>query len=338
MSFLVLPASTNYKIEGFSFGNAGGGMGTSPNFGMQANVGELAGKSVGNSYDLGAGLAWVRQANVPTISMDNPANYYNKLHITIGIQDNPSDTRFAVAISKDNWATTQFVKSDLSVGSSLTMADYLTYQQWGAAGGVNIVGLEPGTSYKVKAKAIQGMYTETDFGPEASAATENPTLVFDIDVAATDIQTTPPYLLSLDDLIPGDVVTSSEKVWISLETNATAGGSVFVYGQNGGLYSLSAGYTIPAVSGDLGVLSNGFGAQGVGVTQTGGGPLLLDDNFNLAGNSVGLVDTLVRQAFKSAGPLVGGRGSLLIKAKSDNNAPAAGDYSEILTVIGAANF
>ena len=175
---------------------------------------------------------------------------------------------------------------------------------------------------------MQGSYSETGYGPIASVATVNPTLTYEIDVSPIDTQTTPPYLIDLSSLYPGSVITSSSKVWVSLDTNATSGGSVFLYGLNGGLKSSTAGYTISAVSGDLGVLSNGFGAQGVGATQISGGP------FNI----VGMTDTLVRQMFYSTTPMTSGRANFVIKAKSDNNVPEAGDYTETLTVIAAANY
>ena len=53
---------------------------------------------------------------------------------------------------------------------------------------------------------------------------------------------------------------------------------------------------------------------------------------------MGTTDTLVRQIFLTPGPIVGGRASFVVKAKSDNEAPAAGDYTETLTVIAAANY
>ena len=67
----------------------------------------------------------------------------------------------------------------------------------------------------------------------------------------------------MDDLNPGSLVTSSDHVWVSLDTNAGNGGSVFVYGQNGGLYSVTSGYTISAVAGDLNVIVYRFwGSRG----------------------------------------------------------------------------
>jgi hypothetical protein len=293
-----------------------------------------------SGYSLGAGLAYIRQSGVPNAPiLVNDGNYYNKLHLTLDNSTTmPPDTKFAVAISSDNWVTTNYVKNDMTVGGTLAMSDYLTYPVWGNTAGVYIVGLEVGTTYAVKVKSIQGQYTESGYSLAVAAATVSPTLSFDIDISATDIQTTPPYLIDFGDLYPGSVSTSTDRVWVSFETNATSGGSVFVYGQNGGLYSLSAGYTIPAISGNLAVLPNGFGAQGVGATQVSGGPLSIDSLYNGGDDIVGVTDMVVRKLMNSENSITTGRASFLVKAKSDNNVPTSSDYTETLTIIAAANF
>ena len=98
----AFPASTNYQLEGFSLGNAGGGDIGSSNYSVNANVGEINGNQmVGNSYDLGAGLMFIQQSNVPmAASFSNVDNSSNKLHLIIDDQGNPSDTIYAVAISR----------------------------------------------------------------------------------------------------------------------------------------------------------------------------------------------------------------------------------------------
>lgn len=340
-SFFVLPASSNYRIEGFSIGGAGGGGGTSPSYGIQANLGEMGAGKIGSSnYDLGAGLAYIRQSLVPKVpTLINDGNYYNKLHLTLDESVTvPNDTKYAVAISADNWATTKYVKSDMTVGGTLAMSDYMTYPIWGGSSGVYVIGLDVGTTYRVKVKSMQGQYTESGYSVVATAGTVSPTLAFDIDVAATDISTNPPYLINFGDLYSGTVTTSTNKIWVSFETNATSGGSVFIYGQNGGLKSLSAGYTIPAISGNLVTASNGFGAQAVGSTQVSGGPLNIDALYNGGGDVVGVTDTLVRQLLVSTNPVTTGRASFLVKAKSDSSVPTASDYTETITVIAAANY
>jgi hypothetical protein len=223
--------------------------------------------------------------------------------------------------------------------SSYAASDYQTFLELGTTAGFDITGLGPGKTYKVKVRSMQGKFSESAWGPVSiGVSTANPSLNFDIDISATDTQTTPPYVINLNSLFPGSVVTSSEKVWVSLDTNSVAGGSVFVYGQNAGLKSMAVGYTIAAVSGNLTSLSTGFGIQTSSVAQVSGGPLTADNFYNGSGDNVGLTDTLVRQVFYTNAPVSSGRASFLVKAKSDNNVPASSDYSEILTVIVAANY
>ena len=276
LSFLVLPASTNFKLEGYSLGGAGSNQSSSTNYSMQGAAGELDnGLLKGTNYNLAAGLAFVRSSNVPTVAtFDNPSNYYNKLHLVVGPQNNSSDTKFAIAISSDSFVTTYYVKSDNSVGGTL---------------------------------------------------------------ALTDTETVPPYAVDLGDLNPGSVVTGASRIWVDFDTNANSGGSVFVYGQNAGLKSTSAGYTIATINGDL-TGSAGFGAQAASVAQTSGGPMTMDTFYNLSGNNVGLTDNSVRQIFLTNSPVVAGRASFLIKAKSDNSVPTASDYTEALTVVASANY
>ncbi len=338
--FFVLPASTNYKLEGFSLGSAGGGQVGSSNYSINGVAGEVGGNPiVGSSYGIGPGLVFAELANVPKITVDNPGNYYNKLHFVVDTQGNPGDALYAIAISSDNFVTTQYIKSDGTIGSSLAFTDYQNYNAWGGSTGSVVSGLLGSTTYSFKAKAWQGKYSETNWGPVATGATVAPTLTFEIDVSATDTHTLPPYAISLGDLYPSNVVNSPVYVWVSLDTNAASGGGVFIYGQNGGLKSVTAGYTIATVNGDLssGGIAEGYGVQGVGATQTAGQFLILSP-YNGSGNVIGSVNTLVNQIFTATTPVTSGRAHFLVKAKSSTSTPEASDYSESMTVIASANF
>lgn len=333
----ALPASGNYKLNSYGFGN-GSGTGGSTNYSLNGTTGEVAGSATSVNYKLGAGENAEKQANVPTATLTNDAQWYNKLHLTIGPENNPSDALFAVAISTDNFATTKYVKNDFTVTSTQNFADYLTYAAWGSASGVIVRGLAPGTVYTVKVKAFRGKFTESAYGPTASAATQNPQLSFDIDVAATDISTSPPYQLSFGTLPVSTVTDAPQKVWVSLDTNGESGGRVYLSGKNGGLRSGTDNYTITAVTADLATLPEGYGVQGASATQTSGGPFALSAPYNGTAQNVALADTVIREIFASTGPVIGGRGSLLLKAKTKPLTPAASDYTETLTAIAAASF
>lgn len=334
--FFVLPASTNYQLKDFGYGGGGTASSASSNYAIEGIVGEQdSTKLSGTTYDLGPGLEFTNQANVPPApTFTNPSSYYNKLKIVLSTGSNPSDTKFAIAISTDSFVSdTRYVQDDDTVGSALGAEDYQTYTNWGGASGELIIGLLSSTTYTVKVKAMQGSFTETGYGPTASAATLSPTLTFDIDVAATDIDNSV-TTLDLGSLLAGTVVDSAEKIWVDFVTNGESGGRVYVYGSNAGLLSTRAAYTISAVTGNLTALTEGFGAQGSTATNGLSEATLYDQT----GNTVGIVDTAIREIFTATAPTTGGRGSFLLKAKSGAVTPAASDYTETLTVIASASF
>jgi hypothetical protein len=298
----------------------------------------VAGKASSTNYVAGAGENYLKQANVPTLTLVNGARWYNKLLLTIGPENNPSDAMFAVAISSDNFVTTQYVKSDFTVGSSLVLADYQTYAAWGSGSGVFVRGLAPGTVYTVKAKAIRGSFTESGYGPTASAATVEPQMTFDIDVAPTDISTSPPYKVAFGDLLPGSVLDATDKIWVSFDTNAESGGTVYASGQNAGLHSTTSSYTIASQTGDISTFAEGFGIKGLSATQTSGGPFALLSPYNGVAQNVGITDALLREVFRAAAPVISARGSLGLKAKSKTATASASDYAEVLTLIAAGSF
>lgn len=333
---LVMPASTDFKLKDYGFGSGGVANGTSPNYALSAITGEQSGSGeTSPSYQIGPGLFFTNQANVPGApTFTNPSNYYNKLWIVLDTGSNPSDTKFAIAISADNFATTNYVQSDDTVGAILGSEDYQTNATWGA-GGFYVIGLSANTTYKVKVKAMQGKFTETGYGPTATAATVNPTLAFGI---RTTSQSSPPFSINFGSMIPSSINTSPENILISLDTNSAHGGSVYVYGANAGLNSAGTVHKIDSVTGNLGILGEGFGAQGVSATQTTGGPLNIAAIYNAGGDIVGIIDQNVRNIFDTANPIGGGSASFALKAKPAATAPPANDYSELLTVIAAGSF
>lgn len=331
-----MPASTDYKLKDFGFGTGGAGNATSTDYAINGISGEQSnGQLSGASYKIGSGLVYTNQANVPPApTFTNPSNYYNKLKIVIDTGSNPSDTKFAIAISTDNFVSdTRYVQSDDTVGATLGIEDYQTYTNWGGASGTLIIGLVPNTEYKVKVKAWQGKFTETNYGPIATASTIGPQMTFDIDVSASD-EDNSVSTIDLGSLPAGTVVDSPTKIWVNFETNGENGGRVYVYSSNAGLQSSTVSYLISAVTDNLTSASEGFGAQGS--TATNG--LTEATFYDLSANNVGIVDTTIREIFTASAPTTNGRGSFLLKAKSSAVTPAASDYTETLTVIASASF
>jgi hypothetical protein len=180
------PAGGAYKLDGFAFGGGAVSSGTSPNYQYQVRTGQLDNNMMTSpSFDLGAGLAFERQSPVPNAStLSNPGSYPDKLLMVIdnrsGGSTLPSDTKFVIAISSDDFATIKYVSSvDHSILSSYSASDYQTYAQLGGVDGINILGLTAGLTYKVKVRSMQGNFSESAWGPiSAGVATVNPALTF----------------------------------------------------------------------------------------------------------------------------------------------------------------
>lgn len=332
---LALPSSTNYKLDAYGFGAGGGANVSSTNYSLEGILGETSGNQSSTSYRSQSGLLFMQEANVPGApTFSNPSSYYNKLLIILNTSNNPSDATFAIAISDDNWVTTEWVQNDDTVGPTLGIEDYQTYANWGSGSGTLIIGLTPSTTYKVRVKARQGDYTETGLGPEASAATSAPSLTFDIDVGPTDVESSAPYIVPMGDLTIGSVNTANDKIWIDFETNADDGGMVYVYGLNGGLRSTETNYTITSSTANLSSASEGFGIRENTATN-----LTFVSPYNVASDNVGVVDTTIRELLSSSNaPVVSGRASVLIKAKAKNTTPTSADYADTLTLIASGTF
>jgi hypothetical protein len=341
LMLFVMPASTNYEMHDYGIGGGGDTEGSSSNYGLNAMIGEIGGAlSDGTNYSLGPGVLFTRQANVPAApTFTNPSNFYNRLQITLDTGGNPSDARFAVAISSDNFVTTQYVKSDFTVGSTLSITDYQTYSGWGGGAGVFIVGLQPNTTYSVKVRAMHGKFTETGYSAVAMASTAPVSLTFDLDVSAVDTETAPPYVLNFGTLSPGVITTAGQKIWVDLETNAADGAEVYIRASTNGLTSVSASHTITSLTGNLGSMSQGYGMQVNTVGQASGGPLTVPVPYNFSLDNIGELNAFtLRAILRSTVPVSGGRASFLLKAKSSTSTPAAADYSQVLTVVAAARF
>ena len=340
----AFPASTNYGLRSFEFGSGGEYDMSSASYSLEGLAGEVATeRQSSTNYAANTGLEFVQMAHTPnTPTFTNDANWYDKLKIIISTSNNPSDTTFAVAISTDNFATTNYVQSDSTIGSALGIEDFRVQSSWGGGSGSLIIGLDPGTTYYVKVKARQGIYTEGPWGPIASAATVNPSISFDLDISSTDSDTSAPYGIDFGDLNVGSVSTTTNKIWVDFATNGYGGGAVYINGNddgaNDGLTSATTGYTVTSATADLAVATLGYGMQGSTVAETSGGPLALIAPYDGTSENVGVLDTTYREMLRSSAPIVGGRSSLVLKARITAEVPAADDYTDLLTVIAAASF
>jgi hypothetical protein len=335
--FAALPATTNYQLNSYGFGSGGTANSSTSTYALEGISGEVSGQtSVTATYNIKPGFNETQQANVPKIStFDNGSGtYYNKLHFVIDSQSNPTDASYALQIKAGDatcdftTGTINYVKSDLTVGGSLTLTDYQTYTAWGGASGSNIIGLTPNTTYCLRAKATQGKFTESAYGPSLSAATVNPSLSFSMT----------PSTINMGNLTAATVIDAPSTIDITFATNAANGGDVYINGKNTGLLSALRGVTIPSATGDLSSLSHGFGAKVTAAAQTSGGPFNSVSPYNGASNNVGITDTNIRKIFSTTASVVGGSGSVLLKAKSAADDPASTDYTETITMIASASY
>lgn len=165
-----------------------------------------------------------------------------------------------------------------------------------------------------------------------------PTLTFDIDVDASDVDTNPPYAVDFGSLTAASVSNSPKKIWVDFETNGVAGGRVYVAGLNDGLHSTAANFTIASATGNLGTAQSGFGAQGSSVTQGSGGPFIISSPYDGTSDTVGALNTAFQSIFTTSNPITAGRGSFLLKVKPSGLTPASNDYRETLIIIAAGTY
>jgi hypothetical protein len=192
----------------------------------------------------------------------------------------------------------------------------------------------------VQADALRnGAFTETGLGPVTSASTVNMQISFRLDVAPVYTSSSPPYVVNLGSLIGGSVITASDKIWTTLSSNADNGAYIYGDGLYGGLNSAATGHTIASNTVDLSSATEGFGVQDSSVTQTSGGPLAKNANYNVSGTNVEQVFSDLAEMFTTSGaPITAGVGGITVKGKAGQLTPAADDYTETITLVAAGSF
>lgn len=342
--FFSLPASDSYSLKAYDM-NGGGDVTSSSQYVLYGTLGglDMSEQILGTTRNLQPGIGGtIGTSTPPAPALSNDDGWYNRLQVVINTTGNtPADTEFAISISPDNWSTVYYVKADSTISASLTLTDYRNYAGWGGASGETIVGLRHGTTYRVRATALQGQFTESGFGPSSDpVSTTSPELSFDIDVDNDDAESSPPYALSLGIIGQNVVTTATQKIWYDLTTNGDNGATIYGKGLHGGLNSLSTGHSIMSANADLANagVTEGFGLQVGGATQSGGGPLIAQPPFNGSDDVVGGLSTAYQPLFITGSAIISGRTSILVKAKVSDLTPAARDYQEILLTTVVPTF
>lgn len=333
------PQSTSYEIKSYNFGSGGTQDNNSSNYSLFGTTGETSNVNMNSTnYTFGGGLSYTLTANVPSApSFSNPSDYYNKLLLVINTSSNSTDTKYAIAVSTDNFVSdTKYVQADNTLGTSPV---WQTYTSWGGGSGIYILGLTTGTTYYAKVSAMQGTYTQSPYSSVSTASTANSSISFDIDVSSADTETAAPYILNIGQIAVGSVTTASQKIWIDIDTNAAGGAYVYTSDDNSGLKSASLNYTISSSSTNLSSAQQGFGIRSNSATQTTGGPLIPVSPYDGASDNVGALDTTIRELFSTSGnPITGGRASVLVKARASSTTPASNDYTDTVTLITSGTF
>jgi hypothetical protein len=214
------PTSTNFELKSYGFG-AGGDSLSSTNFKLYGTAGELEmGRLSSTNFKLGSGLTYLLKVNVPpSPTVTNPGTNYDRLLVVINTGSNPTDATFALQISTDsNFLTNiNYIKSDNTIGSTLTTSDFQTYANWGGGSGEYVTGLPAGTTYYVRTKARQGTinFTESEWGPAtAGVTTSSPSLTFSTSNSS----------ITFSNLNAGNSYTDSSKTTVlTTSTNAYNG-------------------------------------------------------------------------------------------------------------------
>lgn len=337
MLFAAAPSSSNYVLKTYDL-NSGGANGTSTNYSLNGTTGSQTGNTqTSTSYGVLGGENSGVNANVPPApTVANPSSYYDRLRITVNTGNNPSDAKYLIAISPDNFATTTYyVQNDNTLGSNQSASRYQTYSAWGGASGFLVLGLSPSTTYTVKVKAIQGAFSATAFGPTASAATVAPSLTFSLTTTGT---ASPPFPIAFTSLTPGSVINGNFEAVLGLSSNALNGGNVYVRSSNGGLSSALAATSIASATADLSSASSGYGAQVISTSQSSGGPIVSSSPFNGTTENVGVLSTSLQAILNTTSPVTTGTANVRLKAKASAVTPSATDYADTLTFVAAMNF
>lgn len=371
--------SGNYKIDGLAVGTQGGaGMeADSGNFSIMPFIGDSLNNEKLNSlsYQMGTGITEILNVNVPIVScFETDTDYFNgegemtecehsaiatgesgeplgmvrlcgeggcydRARIEIDVQNNPSDTLYAIQITTtSDWSYYGYIDGNtrtIKSPSNLSIDDFLTKTDWENVADVyNILGLTPGTEYFVRISALQGDFTQSAFGPSKSAITAQPTLRMSLNVGATyGEDSSPIHTINFNYLSSTSVETANKLIWLSYGTNALNGISGSVIGENDGLYSSESLYTITSDFYRANLAgSEGFGIVGSDIEDTLLGPTLVaSDYVESSYYAGGIVSTGGRTVFTSSGnPLYDGVLGIKAFAKISSNTPT-GEYEELLT-------
>lgn len=220
--------STNYSLENPTF-DGGGETSNSANYRSLDSQGDESGSAFNSTnYKVNAGVIYAIAPSVPALpTLTNTGSaLYNSLDFIIATGGNSSDTNYAIAISSDNFATTNYIQADDTVGVT---AAWQTYSGWGSGSGERVTGLLANTAYKIKVKARFGADSETGFSAAATATTSSASLTISFVgvTSGTSVAGTTTTVTSTANTVPyGSLVISTPAIAahrVTVSTNASSG-------------------------------------------------------------------------------------------------------------------
>lgn len=233
---LAGPQSTTYEIKSYGFGSGDTGGVNSTNYSLYGISGQTGQGSINSTtYTFNGGLTYLLKANVPGApTLSTPGNNYDRIKILINTSNNPTDTVFAIQVSttSDFSSNISYVKSDDTLGPTLTSSDFQTNATWGSSG-FFVTGLTGNTTYYVRVKARQGNFSETEYGPSANITTNTASLSFSLDSTA----------VTFNNLNSGNSYSDTTKSTV-MTTTTNAYNGYTVYGRETQALTASDGNTI----------------------------------------------------------------------------------------------
>lgn len=244
--------STNYQVENPVI-DSGGGLSNSTNYQSVDAVGDVSDTgSSSTNYKSLLGFIWSAHPGVPGVPTltNTGGTLYNSLDFIVATGSNSTDSLFAVAISADNFVTTNYIQTDDTLA---TTEAWQTYANWSSGTGERVVGLLPSTSYKIKVKARHGLDTDTGFSSTASAATAAPSMTISfagvnsstVVAGETTTITSTANAIPFSSLIVGTPAVAAHTVTVT--TNAASGYTTTI--QEDHDLQTTASKTISSVSG-----------------------------------------------------------------------------------------
>ncbi len=338
-------SGSNYQIENPSL-DSGGGASSSTNYASRDGIGDSNDSSTASgNYSIFPGFFQHAFPGVPaTPTLTNTGgSLYNALDYVITTGDGQqTDTNYAIAISSDDFVTTNYIQVDNTVG---TTAAWQSYTAWGGGSGGRVTGLTASTTYKIKVKARYGTNTETGFSNTATAATVGASLsitfsgigsgtLFD---GETTTITTTANAIAYGQLGVNVPAIAAHKITVT--TNASAGYTTTIR-QNQALTRDGGSETISPVSG-----TNSTPATWPGSITTGAFGYHSSDESLCTGttsrfstnNTWAALDTGNYEVACSTGPATSEETTVSYKLEIGTG-QAAGQYTNTVTYITTAQY